>query len=113
MSSCLCCLGFDDVLPGEGVVDLAGDIAFEAAEDVSFGQTFGGAAGDVVAGALVVAHADQDDGVQGAVGGAVTAAVEAVAVSASRGCGDGGDAGQMGEGCFRAQAVGVVSDGGQ
>jgi hypothetical protein len=42
----------------ECVVDLAGEVAFEAADDFAFGFAFGGAAGDVVDGGLVKAHAD-------------------------------------------------------
>lgn len=40
------------------LVDLAGQEPFEAADDVFFGEAFCGAAGDVVDGGLVVAHAN-------------------------------------------------------
>jgi len=62
------------------VVGLAGEVAFEAAHDFGFGAAFGGASCDVVAGALVVVDAVDQGDVQGAVGLAVSAAVEAVAL---------------------------------
>jgi hypothetical protein len=43
-------LGLDQL-----VVELAGDVALEAADDLRLAEAFGGAAGDVVAGRLVVA----------------------------------------------------------
>ena len=64
---------------GEVFEHLAGDSAFEHPQDLFFGPAGGGLAGDVVAGALVVGHADQGDAVQGVVGGAVAAAGESVA----------------------------------
>ncbi len=39
-------------------VDLAGDVALEAAHDLGLAEPLGGASGDVVLGALVGAHAD-------------------------------------------------------
>jgi len=42
-------------------VDLAGDVAFQAADDFAFGEAFAGSAGDVVAGAVVVGHACEHD----------------------------------------------------
>src|SRR4051794_3615428 len=42
----------------ECVVDLAGEVAFEATDDLALGLAFCGAAGDVVDGGLVKAHAD-------------------------------------------------------
>jgi hypothetical protein len=67
----------------DGVVDLAGDVALEAADDLFFGLAFGGAPGHVVLGALVPREAVQHDEIQGAVGLAVTAAVEAMPVLAA------------------------------
>ena len=55
------------------VVDLAGDVAFEAAHDFAFGFPFGGSAFDVGAGALAVAHSADGDQMQSAVGLAITA----------------------------------------
>ena len=43
------------------LVDLAGDEAFEAADDFAFGEPFDGPPRDVVAGGLVVGHAHQSD----------------------------------------------------
>lgn len=67
------------------MTDLAGDVAFEAADDVGTGQSLGGAAFGVGAGVGVVGHAGQGDDVQGVIGLAVAAAVEAVAVGTSGG----------------------------
>ena len=61
------------------VVDLAGDVALEAAHDLALGLAFGGASLRVGAGALAVAQAADGDQVQGSVGLAVAAVVEAVA----------------------------------
>ena len=58
--------------------DFAGDVALEASHDLVFGFAFGQAAGDVVAGGLVAAHAYDQDDVQSPVGVAVAAAVESV-----------------------------------
>src|SRR3954454_20934277 len=93
----------------EGVVDLAGDVAFEAADDLPFTLAFGGAAGDVVDGGLVKAHADDDGAVERAVGLSVTAVVEAVALGGARAGGDRAGAAELGEGGFGVDAVGVVA----
>jgi hypothetical protein len=55
----------------------------------------------------------EDDDVEGVVGGAVAAAVEAVAVGLSAAGEDGRDATQVRECCFGVQPVGVVAEGGQ
>src|SRR6266550_8423655 len=62
----------------EQVVDLAGDVALEAADDLELGMALGGAPSDVVLGGLVDAQAGDNDQVQGAVGVAVTAPIEPV-----------------------------------
>jgi hypothetical protein len=67
-----------DARAWEVVVDPAGDIALEAADDLAFAESFGGAALDVVAGGLVVPHADDRNDVERAVGRSVTAAAESV-----------------------------------
>src|SRR5712691_7396605 len=72
----------------ERVVELAGDVALEAADDLAFGEAFGGAAGGVGAGAGAVAESADGDHVQRLVGAAVAAAVESVAARPS---GAGGD----------------------
>src|SRR5258708_22218767 len=63
-------------------IDLAGDIALEAADDLGLGQALGGAPLDVRAGRGVGAHPGGDDPPQGVVGLA----------GAARGLGGGGGA---------------------
>src|ERR671915_37930 len=67
----------------QSVVDLARDVALEAADDLGLGLALGGAALGVGARSLAVAQAADGDHVQRAVGVAVAAVVEAVAVGAS------------------------------
>src|SRR5450755_3813621 len=69
----------------EGVVDLAGDVAFEAAHDVALGLAFGRAALGVCTGALAVAQPAGSDQVKRPVGLAVAAVVEAVTGCLARG----------------------------
>jgi putative transposase len=69
----------------QGVEDLAGDGAFEGAEDLLRGPALGQAGVAVGAGSLVVGHADFDDVVQGGVGLPVPAAGEAMFVGAAGG----------------------------
>lgn len=64
----------------DGVIDLAGDVSLQAADDVLFGESFGGSAGEVGPGGGAPAHAHNSDHVQGVVGGPVTGGVEAMAV---------------------------------
>lgn len=52
---------------------------FEAPDDLGLGFALGQAASDVVAGGLVVLHPHDHGAVQGSVGVAVAAAIEAVA----------------------------------
>ena len=63
----------------EGVVDLAGDVAFEAADDFALGFPFAGSPGRVVAGARAAAQPADCDEVERAVGLAIAAVVEPVA----------------------------------
>src|SRR5215471_15365306 len=63
---------------GELPVELAGDVALEAAADIPDGLPLGGAPGDVGTGPGGAAHPDQRDGVDGAVQRSVAAAVEPV-----------------------------------
>src|SRR4051794_14477247 len=86
-------------------VEGAGEVALEAAGGLARGFAFGGAAGDVVAGGLVHAAAGHRDGVQSGVGGAVAAAVEAVAGGAAAAGGDGVDAAEGGEGGLGTHAA--------
>jgi len=82
-------LGWSEVEFGEvcaeGVVDLAGDVALEAAHDFTLGFAFAGSAFGVGAGALAVAQATDGDQVQRTVGLAVAAGVEAMAGGFARG----------------------------
>src|SRR4051812_49963607 len=82
----------------ESSIDLAGEVALEAADDLALGQALGGAAGDVVDGRLVPAHANDDGAVEGGVGLPVTAAVEPVPPVGPPGAGgDGAGAAHLGE----------------
>jgi hypothetical protein len=79
------CGGSAQEVADKRVVELAGDVALEAADDLGLGLAFGGAALDVGAGALAVAQPTDGDHVQGAVGVAITAVVEAMPVAATAG----------------------------
>ena len=68
---------------GEGSVELAGDVALEAASDLAEGLALCGAPREVGTGLWAVAHPAGGDGVDGAVEGSVAAAVEAVADGAA------------------------------
>src|SRR5665647_968288 len=94
-------------------VDLAGDVAFEAAHDLAFALALAGAAVNVGPGRLVVAHADEDDAVECGVGLAVAAPVGPVAVCLARGGVDRGGAAEHREGGFGAESFGVVAGGDQ
>src|SRR6266496_1561519 len=103
------------LFPGlcERGVDLAADVAFEAALDLAFALALAGAAVDVGPGRLVVAHADEDDAVECGVGLAVAAPVEPVAVCLARGGVDRGGAAEHREGGLGAEPFGVVAGGDQ
>ena len=62
--------------------DLAGEKAFETADDLPFGPPFSGASFDVVEGWCVELHPHDDGPVERGVGLAMSAAVEAVGVGA-------------------------------
>ena len=80
------------------VVDLAGDVAFQTAQDVELGQALLGPPLDLGPGRWMATHADQGDPPQRVVGMAVAAAIQPVTVGATRGGGDGGDTAQVREG---------------
>src|SRR6266498_420963 len=113
LSSCYGKILGVDFRAGQGLVEFAGNVALEAADDFLCGQSFGGATRYVGAGVGVVAHAGYDDHVEGAVGLPVAAAVEAVAFGLAAGGGYRGYPAQRGEGCLGVQPVGVVATGGQ
>jgi hypothetical protein len=66
---------------GEVAVELAGDVALETAPDSTLAESFGGPAGEVVAGTGVVPDAGVRDRVKGAVELAIAGAVEPVFVA--------------------------------
>lgn len=87
---------------GDEPVDLACDVAFEAAECFATGLAFGDAPVDVAAGAGVPAETGQHDGVEGGVGLPVSAPVEAPTLGFPGGGFDWADAA---EGCERGLAA--------
>ena len=64
--------------------DLPGNEAFEAAQDVGFREPFTNPSGRVGLGLFVPAQPDHGDAVQGGIGLAVTATVQAVPVGLAR-----------------------------
>ena len=97
----------------ELVVDLAGDVALEAADGFFLGAALGDAAGDVGAGAFVADHAGEHDAPQRRVGLSVAAAVEAVSfVFAAAGI-DRSDTAQVRERRFGSESLRVVAGGDQ
>ena len=77
---------------GQRVEDLAGDVALQAADGFPAGLALGDTAGEAGAGMAVSAQPGQHDGVQGAVGASVAAAVESAALGLAGGGFDGADA---------------------
>ena len=63
----------------ELAVDLAGEVALQAAADLSWGSTLGGPSFDVAAGARVHPYASHGSHVQGAVETPISTSVDAVA----------------------------------
>jgi len=90
-------------------IDLAGDVALQAADDFLLGLSFGCAAFDVGAGGRVRAHAGEHDPPQGVAGLAVTARVEPAADGLTRRCRDRCGAAQVRPGGLAAQPFQVVS----
>src|SRR6266542_5746292 len=95
----------------EGVVELAGDVALEAADDLGFGQALGGATVGVGAGASAVAEAADGDQVERAVGLAVAAAAEPVSARASGGGRDWAGAAETREGAVVRESLDVLASG--
>src|SRR6266542_105314 len=108
---CWCCEAGE--IGAERVVELARDVALEAADDVAFGEAFGGAAGGVGAGAGAVVQPADGDHVQRLVGLAVTATIESVARGASGAGGDRGGGAEAREGGFALQPVDGLAGGDQ
>jgi hypothetical protein len=97
----------------EDVVDLAGDVAFQASDDLGFGESFLGSALGVDAASWVVAEAVEHDDVEGVVGVAVAASVESVSVDTAAAGRDRRDTAQMAELGLGGDPVGVVAGAGQ
>lgn len=90
----------------KAAVDLAGEVALEAAHDLGFGLAFGGAPVDVGPGGFVPVHSGDDGAVEGGVGLAVAAAVEPVTGGLSGGGWDWVGATECGESGFVALPLG-------
>ena len=84
----------------EMLVDLAGDVTLEDADDLWLLSSFIEASCDVGAGTRVAAHAREHDAPQRMVGLSVPAAVEPMPDGLAGGCLDGGDAAQVRPGGF-------------
>ena len=108
--------GLNDLLASaeighDALVDLSRKEAFEAPDDLAFGSAVGGASGDVVAGGLVESHADDDGAIEGGVGVAVAASIEAVPAGGHPGRGrDRARAAELRERGFRTNPVGVIAE---
>src|SRR5581483_7067941 len=92
----------------EGVVGLAGDVAFVAAEDLASVETFGFTPCCVGLGVLAVGQSADGDHLEGAVGLSVAAVVEVVARGAAAAGLDRGGAAELGEGGFAAEPLDVL-----
>ena len=97
----------------EDAVDLAGDVAFQAADDLGLGQSFLGSAFGVGAASWVVAEPVEHDDVEGFVGVAVPASVEPVSMDAAAAGRDRRDTAQVSERGFGGDPVRVVAGAGQ
>lgn len=95
--------GADDVL-----VEVTGDVAFEAADGFAATLALGDAAVHVVACARIPAQSAENDRVERGVGLAVASAVQPAALGLARGSLNRTGAAQCGEGCLAAQPVRVV-----
>ena len=108
--------GLNDLLASaeighDALVDLSRKEAFQAPDDLAFGSAIGGASGDVVAGGLVESHADDDGAIEGGVGVAVAASIEAVPAGGHPGRGrDRARAAELREGGVRTNPVGVIAE---
>ena len=95
----------------QGVVDLTGEVALDAAHNLGFGQAFLGPPFDIGTGAGTEPHPDDNGQVQRLVGVAVAAAVQPVPAGLAGAGRDGGDSAQVGEGSLAAQPLGVLAGG--
>lgn len=97
-------------LPFYDVVDLPHDIALQAPYGLHLGVPLGHLLGDIFLGALIGSEPPYGDDVDCGVCLPVAAAVEPVPICHPRRDGDGRDAAEHGEGRFRPEPFGVVSD---
>jgi hypothetical protein len=95
------------IVRDDDLVELAGDVALEASDDLFLGQAVFGASFHVGAGAEIPAQAAEHDAVERFVGLTVAAAVEAVAVGLA---GGGGDRGGVDGGYQRLEEFVEVGD---
>ena len=92
------------------LVEFTDKEAFEASNDLALGPAISGAACDVVDGRLVELHPDDDGSIEGGVGLAVAAPIQAVPASGPpRGGRDRPRAAELRKGGFRANAGGVIA----
>ena len=95
----------------DALVDLAGQEAFEAPDDLASGPAVSGPSRDVINSPLVEPHADDDGSIQGSVGLSVAAPIEAVPAGGHPRRGwDRTRAAEFREGGFRANPVGVIAE---
>jgi hypothetical protein len=95
----------------EMLVDLAGDVTLEDADDLRLRSSLIEASCDVGAGTHVAVHAREHDAPQRMVGLSVPAAVETMPDGFAGGCFDGRDAAQVRPGGFTTQTLWVVAGG--
>ena len=92
------------------LVEFTGKEAFEASNDLALGPAISGAACDIVDGRLVKPHPDDDGSIEGGVGLAVAAPIQAVPASGPpRGGRDRTRAAALRKGGFRANTGGVIT----
>ena len=95
----------------DALVDLAGQEAFEAPDDLASGPAVSGPSRDVINSPLMVPHADDDGSIQGSVDLSVAAPIEAVPAGGHPRRGwDRTRAAEFREGGFRANPVGVIAE---
>ena len=95
----------------DSLVDLAGEEAFEASNDLTRGPAVRRAASHVFDGRLVEPHADEHGSIEGGVGVSVTAPIEPMPAGGPPGRGrDRTGAAQLRERGFGANPVGVIAE---
>ena len=95
----------------DSLVDLAGEEAFEASNDLTRGPAVRRAASHVFDGRLVESHADEHGSIEGGVGVSVTAPIEPMPAGGPPGRGrDRTGATQLRERGFGANPVGVIAE---